>query len=335
MKPSEADGAAEAALLARGESFDHMGRRRIVHPDSVGEESKKLVGYTRATTYISALEDTSGLEKWRTRLVLEGSLDARLESEVADAMNVLMEAEAVAEAELARLKESGEKTTKKALAELAERPGKDFRKRLSEIADYAFFLAGGKDAADYGTAHHELADRWFKETLTPEFEAEMEDRWPGITRDFASFQNAWHDLQLQYGARIEESEVMVVNDELQVAGRTDYIVRMKLPGDERSRRVIMDLKSGKIEGELKLAQQLAMYAGSKKYDPATGERTNLRVRQDKGIIIHAPKGMGETTFHILQLAPGRAANALCAKVRASRRKVPGIRTVLELGGGES
>lgn len=330
LKPSEAEGAAEAALLARGESFDHMGRRRIIHPDSVGEEVPKLVGYTRATTYIKAIDDTAGLEKWRTRLTLEGATEAKLESEVGAAMHSLIDAEWAASTELERIVAAGEKLTKTARNELTERPGKDYRKRLDEIAEYAFFLAGGREAAEYGTAHHELVDRWFKDTLTPEFQIETEDRWPGILRDFAAFQDSWRRFAGQYGANVEESEAMVVDDRLQVAGRTDYIVRVKLPGDERSRRVIMDLKSGKIDGELRFSQQLALYAGSKRYDPSSGERTNLRVRQDIGIIIHAPRGEGVCTFHVIQLAPGRTANALCAKVRASRRKIPGLRTVLEL-----
>lgn len=325
-KPSQAEDVSEASLLARGELFDGLGRRRIIHPDHVGEENPKLVGYTRATSYIAALEDTTQLQKWRTRLILEGAAEAGLEEASLTAYQQLLNDEAAAEALVEELRQQPRTITaqKKAI----EQPGKDYRSALDEIAERSFFLAGGRDKADYGTAHHELVDRWLTDRLEGSFIREMEERWPGISDDFIAFQDSWGVFAEETGARVEMSEALVVNDKLQVAGRTDLILRAKLPGDERSRRCIADLKTGSIAGEMKLSQQLDMYATSKLYDPETGVRTPLRVRSDVGLILHAPKGERQMSVKLVQLRPGRAANALCAKVRASRRKVPGLLTDL-------
>ena len=329
-KPSEGQSATDEALLRRGELFDGIGRRRIIAPEDVGKDDPKLLGYTRATSYISALEDTTGLEKWHTRLILEGASDADLENSVLTAYQSFLEAERLAGIELKEYLATTPKPTKKRIAEISETPGKAYRARLGEIAEYAFYLGGGRESADYGTALHELFDRRLNDTLTSKFMESEEEKWPGILDDLAALCNEWDRFVKLTGAKVEHSEVLVVNDKLQVAGRTDLVVVCRLPGEPRSRRIIIDLKSGKMDSETKMAQQLAMYAGSKRYDPETGERSSMRVRQDIGIIIHCPKGEARAEFHVLQLAPGRACNTLCAKVRESRRKVPGLRTTLDL-----
>lgn len=328
--PSQMQDATEAALLRRGEAFNGLGQRKIIHPDYVGDPKPKLVGYTRATSYISALEDTTSLQKWRTRLILEGADEARLEAEALLAYNAYLVAQDLVEAQRA----AGEldELTKTRRTEILEAPGREYRRALDEIAERAFFLAGGRDSADYGTTHHELMDRWLLGTLTDEFMDETEEKWPGILADFAALREAWALFCETTGAVVHHTEALVVNDRLKVAGRTDLILGCKLPGDQRARRIIADLKTGKIDGELKLAQQLAMYAGSKHYDPETGQRRSLRVRQDVGIIIHAPKGEARAEFKLVQLAPGRSANALVEKVRASRRKIPGLVSHLALDG---
>lgn len=329
MKPSDAE-QSDDALLRRGELFDGIGRRRIIHPEDVGAEKPRLLGYTRATSYIGALEDSTSLEKWRTRLILEGADEARLEAEVLTAYSRLLEDESAAFVEAEKL--DGVPRTKTRRAEIIDQPGKTYRKRLDEIAEHAFFLAGGRDSADYGTAHHDLMEAHLTGTLTPEFAAERCERWEGLAEDFDAFVREWGRFADFTGATVEHMEALVVNDRLQVAGRTDIIVKCRMPGEPRARRMIMDLKTGKINGEARLSQQLALYAGSKRYDPETGERSDLRVRQDIGVIIHAPKGEARVEFKIVQLATGRANNALVAKVRASRRKVPGLVTDFDLDG---
>ena len=43
-----------------------------------------------------------------------------------------------------------------------------------------------------------------------------------------------------------------------------------------------------------------------------------------------PRGEGRAVLELVNLADGRAANALCAKVRESRRKIPGISEPVDL-----
>lgn len=285
------------------DEFDGLGRRRIIHPDFIGQENPKRVGYTRATTFIGALEDTTTLRKWRERLVLQGASEISLENEVMEAVQRQLNAE-------------GDGSDPKQV----EAAAKAFRKELDEIAERAFNFAGGHDAADYGTALHELADLWHGDDLDAEVVKETEERWPGITADFTAYQDAFGQLCERIGGSVVHREALLVNDRLKVSGRTDLVLLGKLPGDMKRRRIVFDIKTGKIDNTLKLSQQLAMYASSKLYDPATGIRADLRARQDVAIVAHVPRGKALAQFHLVDLAPGRTANALCERVRASRRK---------------
>lgn len=302
--PSQGDQQNDEELARRGELFDGLGRRKIIHPDHIGKENPKLVGYTRATTFISALEDTSALEKWRKRLTLEGI-----------AMHNLGEVIKAAQRQ-------------KAAAERNDPEGalKAYRAELDEIADFAFCEAGGRDSANYGTALHALVEDYHNggDEVDQELLDSVNEEWPGIDADFLGYIDAWGRFKEATGARVMLCEALVVNDTLKVAGRTDLVVLAKLPGDSRARRVMLDLKTGKVDNGLKLSQQLAMYTGSKLYDPETGIRSPLRVRQDVAIVAHAPRGEGKTTLITVQLQPGRSANILSLKVRQSRRKIPGI-----------
>lgn len=310
MTPSQSAEDAEAALIARGEKFNGLGQRLIVTPETAGTDKHKLRGYTRATTFIKALEDQTGLEKWRTRLTLEGAVDIGLETLVHDAQEKHMATGGPSDVDSA----------------------KEYRRDLGDIAEAAFRAAGGADAADYGTALHLLIEQYHDPSIdelnVDGAVLDADEEWPGIKLDFNAYVAAWTRFQDETGAKVVESELLVVNDDLKVAGRTDFVLLVKFPGDARARRVIADIKSGSIEGGLKLSQQMAMYAGSKYYDPATGIRSPLRVRQDIAIIIHVPRGEATAAFHLVKLAPGRNANRLCLKVRESRRKVPGIMEVM-------
>lgn len=304
--PSQAAIDEQAALAARGELFDGLGRRKIIKPETAGTDKPKLVGYTRATTFISALEDKTVLEKWKIRKIVEGAADADLEMSALDAYERL-----IAEPE-------GDKDAEKA-----------YRAELDEIADRAFSYAGGRDKADYGTANHRLVELHHEGELTQGVIDETEERWEGITRDFEGYTVEWDKHAKRWGLSVIDQECLIVDDELMVAGRFDIIAHIKLPGDKRARRIIIDIKTGKIDNWGKLAQQLAIYAGGKLYDPETGKRSPLRVRQDVAIVAHVPKGEGSATFYLIDLEPGRKDNALALKVRHSRRKKHGILRPLE------
>lgn len=310
--PSQALTDEQAALAARGELFDGLGRRKIVTPETVGTDKPKLIGYTRATSFIGALEDKTALEKWKTRKILEGAADANLEMSAMSALQNRLDAD------------PDDKDADKA-----------YRAELDEIAERAFNYAGGHDSADYGTALHRLVELYNDGTITDAIIEETERQWPGITADFHSYVDAWLKLVAELGASIVLQECLVVDDAKKVAGRGDMIARMKLDGDKRARRIFMDIKTGKIDNTGRLSQQLAIYAGGKLYDPETGRRSPLRVRQDVAIVVHVPRGEARTEFILIDLAPGRRDNDLCMKVRASRRKKKGItRTLAEVTRGD-
>lgn len=309
--PSQANAEETAALAARGELFDGLGRRKIVTPETAGAEKHKLVGYTRATTFIGALEDQTVLHKWKTRLILEGAADADLENAAMTAYQRLLESEG---------------------DENEEAAGKIYRKELDEIADRAFSYAGGRDKADYGTALHRLVELYHDDDVEGlrEESADLAERWgAGILSDLAAYRDEWGRLQARTGASVVRQECLVVDDDRKIAGRADLVWKMRLAGDKRARNILADVKTGKVDNKLKLAQQLAMYAGSKLYDPETGERSPLRVRQDVAIVIHVPKGEARAEMILVDLEPGRRANRLCEKVRASRRKQPGMSRPLD------
>jgi hypothetical protein len=125
--------------------------------------------------------------------------------------------------------------------------------------------------------------------------------------DVAAYIEATKDLK---AVHIEE---MTVQDPLKVAGTPDRVV------EYQGKRYIADLKTGDIEwGAGKIAAQLAMYARSKVYDVATGERTSHGAEIDKGLVIHLPAGSGECTVHWIDLIQGWQTVVCCRMVRERR-----------------
>lgn len=173
------------------------------------------------------------------------------------------------------------------------------KKTLNEVCDAASEHAGSSTAATTGTALHALTeqlDRGFTPTIPPTSQADVD-----------AYRHATRDLLMA------ELEVFVVNDELKIGGTFDRIVGYG------GRRYVADIKTGRIDyayGEI--AMQLAIYAGSQRYDPGTGERTPLDVWPDHGIVIHLPAGAGECTLWWCNLAEGRTGVDFAARVWAWR-----------------
>jgi hypothetical protein len=91
-----------------------------------------------------------------------------------------------------------------------------------------------------------------------------------------------------------------------------------------------DLKTGRIDyGAGKIAQQLAVYANSKDYDPATGGRADQDVCTHYGIVVHLPQGTGEASVHVVDLVAGWEAVKLSSQVREHRRMAKGMLWPLE------
>jgi hypothetical protein len=81
------------------------------------------------------------------------------------------------------------------------------------------------------------------------------------------------------------------------------------------------LKTGASSSFLdKHAVQLAIYAHSDLYDPATGEREAVDVAKDYGYIFHVPAGQGTFGLYRLDLEAGWEAAQLAADVRRWRKR---------------
>ena len=177
------------------------------------------------------------------------------------------------------------------------------KKVLDEVCKDAMEAAGSSTAATIGTAIHALTEQ-LDRGETPEFP----EAWqPDI--------DAYREAIREY--TVSDIEVFVVNDDLQVAGTFDRVLvgpteEELFAGDER---LVADLKTGSITYDgAKIAMQLAVYANSQRYNPATGERTPLDANKDRGIVIHLPAGEGKCRLHEADLRAGWEGVQLAAQV---------------------
>jgi hypothetical protein len=174
---------------------------------------------------------------------------------------------------------------------------------VDRIVSDALDAAGSSDAATLGTALHKLAEE-IDEGRVPLVP-------PSARRDLDAYVEATRDVLKV------ECETFVVDDARAVAGTFDRLVEVD------GQRYIADIKTGSIEYELgKIAMQLAMYAGGKRYDIETGERSPLDVSQDYGLVIHLPAGEARCEFVWLDLALARKGLELVSGVWAWR-ETPG------------
>ena len=284
------------------------------------ESDGKLVGYTRVTTYINCLEDTSTLTSWKMRLILEGVATADgLDSSatVTDRIRALVHNRDVTIAKALEADRKG-KLEPGTLGPIVNAAWGDFKKAMNVLADEVFEIGGGREKANKGTDIHALCDLHDREGITAVGDLLTEGK---ITPADMADVEAYADAMRRLGAKVIEAERVVVNDDLKVAGRLDRVVMVKLPGETRARRRVLDIKTGRVDyGAGKIAQQIEMYAGSKGYDLNTHEREDLKLDRTKGILLHLPAGEGRATAHVVDLTLGRRGNKLAAEVRSWRNE---------------
>ncbi len=158
--------------------------------------------------------------------------------------------------------------------------------KLDVVAEKAIEAAKASAAATVGTALHALAERHDRGQATGPIPAAYQADIEAYKTVTAGMRHKW-------------VEQMCVQDKLQVAGTPDRITTY------RGKRYIVDLKTGSIEwGASKIAMQLAMYAQSLVYDPATGERSRHDADLDRGIVIHLPAGTGRAQLYWVDLKLG-------------------------------
>ncbi|WP_433568104.1 PD-(D/E)XK nuclease family protein (plasmid) [Nocardia sp. CA-151230] len=250
------------------------------------EEGRKTpvnaVAYTRVSTLAETLDDKSGLLDW---------------SAANAAVGVVRDASLYAQ--LAHL------------VSAYRDPWQDpvGKKQLKPLVARAQQVAGSDDAAGMGTAFHGLTEI-VDQGRRPEFAP------PPLIPWLSEYQTAMADWE------VLDTEVFVVNDELQTAGSLDRLLRHRKTG----RVVVGDLKTGKSEPDypLKTTVQVAIYARGERYDQESGARAPLHeeIDLDHGLLIHAPiRGGGEpkVTPYPLDLAKGWEFAQLSLQVRAARK----------------
>jgi len=241
--------------------------------------------YSRCTSFVGVLDDRSNLEKWQKRIILVGL------------------------------------ATEPWMMRVVAATSPDDKDALDVLADQLFEAGDGHVKAQKGTDLHTLTEYvdkgWDLPATLTDYETGQERHVTLQDRaDIAAWVRVYEELPL----RTLGSECFVVQDEYQIGGTYDRRVDCKdwvcpcaLPN-------ILDLKTGRIDyGAGKIAQQLAVYANSRDYDPATGERSDQDVCTHYGIVVHLPQGTGEATVHVVDLVAGWEAVKLSSQVREHRR----------------
>lgn len=320
--------AGSAEAIASGETFAQPSEAPRTDFETNGngqykvkrESDGKLVGYTRVTTYIACLEDTTALTDWKMRILLEGvaAADGPDSSDtVTDRIRALAHNRDVKISKARKADRKG-KLEPGTLGPIVNGAWAEFKKALNALADEVFEIGGGREKATKGTDIHALCDLHDREGITAV--GDLLTAGEISPADMADVE-AYADAIRRLDAKIIETERVVVNDELKVAGRLDRVVMVKLPGETRARRRVLDIKTGRVDyGQGKIAQQLEMYSSAKGYDLNTHEREDLKLDRTKGILLHLPAGEGRATIHVADLTLGRRGNKLAAEVRSWRNE---------------
>lgn len=267
---------------------DGRGSPRIILPDG-----KKVLSYSRASSYGDALDDKSNLIAWSQANALRGAI-----------------------AEPSLLGTFGEVDDGWVTQE-----AKDAAKRV--IEDLA--RAGGAEVkADKGTNVHawtELLDKGHN--LNTLLEQIPDEHYA----DLMAY--AWVTEDYEHLA-IEEFSVL---DTHKVAGTPDRVTRMPgMPCPVCGLEVyIWDLKTGRVSFAQKMAVQLSIYSRSVIYrqlvDNITGEAFAERVPladvcQHRGVILNLPAGSGKADLYWIDIEAGwHAVENEIPAVKAWRKRV--------------
>lgn len=332
-EPAEARG---FALPSEGKGdfeTNGIGQYKVKRPSD-----GKLVGYTRVTTFIDAIDDKSTLTDWKMRILLEGIVanEDQVVNGAGDLhLSTVRDLVHRRDVDLAKARKKDRKGKLEVgeLAGIEEQTLREYRNGMKQVVENLLELGGVHEKANKGTDLHRLGQLYFETggldavgaeltagTITPSDMADIEALDRAVTAS---------------GFRWERSEVMVVNDEAKIAGRLDGIGMVRLPGSKRATRVVFDIKTGRIDMGTKIPMQLANYAGMRGYDPEMpDEREDLKINATKALLIHLPAGKGECHMYVVDLPTGRVGNRLATEVRQFRSAgKKGIDTSVDLATG--
>lgn len=317
-KPSEA-----GPLLEEGRNG-----YKIIQLDAAGKpDPRKVRQLTRVTTFVGNIDDETTLRDWEKRLLAEGISAAA--DEFAPRVNDIVHRREVAIAKARKADRKG-KLGIGELADLEAAANKASKDALNALVEEALEAAGRNAKADAGTNLHSLAELADEKGI----DAVREKAEAGeiSATDLASIE-AYVERMKRLGAKVIESEAVIVNDAMGYAGRLDRILMARLPelvvktaageyvrpADKRARRYVADIKSGRIDyGAGKIARQLAAYALGDLYNLETGERTRHSAATDIALVFHLPQGAGICKVHAVDIKTGAVLLKLSAEVRRAR-----------------
>lgn len=282
----------------------------------------KIVGYTRATTYIGTNEDRTLLERWKLRVLLEGVAinDApddrgRSDEPVVARVRDLIHVRDLAIAK-ARKQDRKGKLVPGQYSTIVDAAWSAFKRELDELAENLLELGGVHVKAAKGTELHELTELYDREGI--DAVGELLEAGKITHADMLDVEAYARAIEAA-GIKMLLIEQPVVVERIKVAGRLDRVVMCKLPGAARAAKYILDTKTGRIDlGAGKIAQQLDIYSEGETYDLETHERGKHGASRTKGLVLHLVPGSAEAHIYVVDLSTGRIGNELSAKVRAFR-----------------
>lgn len=178
------------------------------------------------------------------------------------------------------------------------------KKKQNDTAQKAKEAGGATASSNTGTALHQVTERIDKGEEVPilpdPYQADVE----AYRRTTAMLEPV-------------AVEKFLVCDYLGAAGTTDRLYRI----GSRDLLTVGDTKTGKSLdfGIVKIAIQLAIYSRSKGYNPKTGEREELNIDQDWGVIVHLPAGSAKCELIWLDLQKGWSLALLAQDIRDARK----------------
>jgi len=190
-------------------------------------------------------------------------------------------------------------------------PGDWGNAALDLVADRAFDVAGAGESAVTGTTIHGLTE-WL--------DAGDDIDWS--VPDFLPFREFVLEYRrLTAGIRMIDMEQFVVHDQLQVAGTYDRLCGLPAPYDCVA---IGDIKTGKHakRSPHEPAIQMGTYAESRRYDPATWQRSPIHpdLNPDVGVLIHVPSNGEPSGVYILDLGKARRVGVQLAHLTKAWRR---------------
>lgn len=265
---------------------EQINRDRFGRPLIIPEHGGPPVAYTRCTTYVNCLEDRFALGQWQQRMAVAG---------IAARNDLHLRAVSLG------LPPTDDDTPAKKMA------ADVWKASMNEVVETAREAAATSAAATVGTSLH---------AITEAIDRGTDVNMDTIPANYRPHLDAY--VAATKGLNPLHIERFSVCDEIMVGGTADRIVQ--IAGTDGV--FIADIKTGSVEyGAGTMAMQLAVYAHSKLYDPATGARTPIEgINLERGIIIHLDAKTGVCRLHWLNIAAGWEAVALAGQVRAWRKR---------------